>query len=858
METGADACTAGYLNLMPEKQRQTLLGEFGSLWQPETRQQGITSDVVLNETGQERVRLGITLVPPDSPSVWLNGLLRTHEQSMGMEHWLVRSDDGSVFDLRSILDVRLSIVDGGQYDLLMASSFSVAIDRVGIEVTGASMETMPALQSAADNDVVGSEVESIRLLGLARAVHRRPTPVRASEPLPSSSKKIALEPDRCNGHASCMGVCPTHCITIEQRDEIADRPVPIIDDARCIRCYACVEHCPEMALSPAGFLDQAWEPEVIASKGLDWLAMLGREVKDVANETRPPAWQNPREANTKPIILGVAMTTQQHHGAVLLRDGELIAAVQEERFRRKKQYGWAPPGRRGETVVSDPTLPIELPFPWESIGYVLEEAGIKLEDVDHIAVNGVPGRFIETYSLNDPRKPPKTVQSGRFIYIPHHLAHAASAYHVSGLEDAYVFTVDGRGERETAAFFEPTEDGLVRTFDILAQRDTTIGGVYETVTLILGFGHYGQGSTMGLASLGDGSMDMKPYLSARDHEDYNIHWQGVDKAFGHLSRHRDGPLLDEHISLAASTQDALEETVISLIEGGLKGRKPRTMCLAGGVALNCSLNQRIRLHFGLDEIYVQPAAHDAGTALGAALEAHRVITGEMPRTHMNHAYWGPSYTNEQVSETLERFGLKARKSSDLESEVAELLANGKVVCWFQGRMEFGPRALGARSILADPRRRELKDRLNLIKRRQWWRPLGPSILSGREADYFETPFTTPFMLFTLPVRSDKQEEIPVVVHSDGTSRPQSVEKEVNPRYYRMIEHFEALTKVPMVVNTSFNTAFEPIVESPEDAISSFLQLGADYLAIEDYLVDRRELSAQIAAERRREEAGDGA
>jgi len=576
-------------------------------------------------------------------------------------------------------------------------------------------------------------------------------------------------------------------------------------------------------------------------------------VQEVATETLPPSWQKPREPGKEPVILGVAMTTQQHHGAVLLRDGELVAAVQEERFRRKKQYGWAPPGRRGETVVSDPTLPIELPFPWESIGYVLDEAGVQLEDVDHIAVNGIPGRFLETYSLNDPKKPPTTVQSGRFIYVPHHLAHAASAYHVSGLEDAYVFTVDGRGERETAAFFEPTDDGLQRTFDILAQRDTTIGGVYETVTLILGFGNYGQGSTMGLASLGDGTLDMKPFLSARDHEDYNIHWQGVDRAFGHLSRHRDGPLLDEHISLAASTQDALEETVISLIESGLKGRKPRTMCLAGGVALNCSLNQRIRLHFGLEDIFVQPAAHDAGTALGAALEAHRVITGEMPRTRMIHAYWGPSYTNDQVAETLDRFGIKARKSVDIEKEVAELLEKGHVVCWFQGRMEFGPRALGARSILADPRRRDIKDRLNLIKRRQWWRPLGPSILAGREAEYFETPFTTPFMLFTLPVRSDKREEIPVVVHSDGTSRPQSVVKEANPRYYRMIEHFESLTAVPMVVNTSFNTAFEPIVESPEDAISSFLQLGADYMAIEDYLVDRRELSAQIAQERRRVE-----
>jgi predicted NodU family carbamoyl transferase len=251
------------------------------------------------------------------------------------------------------------------------------------------------------------------------------------------------------------------------------------------------------------------------------------------------------------------------------------------------------------------------------------------------------------------------------------------------------------------------------------------------------------------------------------------------------------------------------------------------------------MNQVVREYFDTPEIFVQPAAHDSGTSLGAALEAHFEITGEAQPTRMEHALLGPSYSNERIARTLKSFGLALDQRSDIASEVGDLIADGKVVCWFQDGLEFGPRALGARSILSDPRYQETKDKMNTMKGRQWWRPLGPSILAGHEADWFEQPMHSPFMLFTLPVREDKKEQVPAILHLDGTSRPQSVSKSTHPKYHRAISQFYKNTGVPMVVNTSFNTAFEPIVNTPEDAISTFLQLGADFLAIGDFLVSKR-------------------
>jgi carbamoyltransferase len=549
----------------------------------------------------------------------------------------------------------------------------------------------------------------------------------------------------------------------------------------------------------------------------------------------------PRKRPTKqPLtILGIASTTLANHAAVVLRDGEVVAAIQEERPRRRKQLGWSPPGEPGVTVVSDPTFPLEASWPRRAIQSALETAGITLAEVDHLAYNGIPARYFPTYSVHDPARPPQTIFDGRDFYVPHHLAHAASAFRVSGMEDAFVFTVDGRGERETAAFFEVDGGGIRRVFDVLVGEDSLIGGVYEYLTTILGFGHHGAGSTMGLAPYGQPSFDLSDWLSARSRSDFTIHDRGLDGPFGHLKRKRGGPMSQGHKDLAASAQLALEETVLAFVRDGLAGRPVPRLCLAGGVALNCSMNQRLRVELGVEEIYVQPAANDAGTALGAAAEAHWELTGSN-LAPMTHARLGPGYSTSQVQATLERFGLTYTTPEDLPGEVARRLVDQQVVAWFDGRLEFGPRALGARSILADPRTQQMQDRVNAHKGRQAWRPFGPSILAGHESDWFLTPFHSPFMLFTLPVRPERRDQIAAVVHVDGTSRPQSVTADDNPAYHAVISAFHRLTGVPMVLNTSFNTAFEPIVQSPEDAIASFLQLGLDALAIEGCLVTRPE------------------
>lgn len=595
------------------------------------------------------------------------------------------------------------------------------------------------------------------------------------------------------------------------------------------------------------FLSRALE---VSPDSIDWLkgAMEARS-HWLEHEAVVPGGKLPLAAvdrarparGRRPLtILGLASTTLANHAAVIVRDGEVVAAVQEERIRRRKQLGWHPLGEPGVTVVSDSTLSLEESWPKRAIDAVLEISGLTMADIDHRAYNGIPARFFPTYALRDAERPPRTIFDGSDFFVPHHLTHAASAFRVSGMDDAFIFTVDGRGERETAAFFEVINGRISRIFDVMVGDDSLIGGVYEYLTTILGFGHHGAGSTMGLAPYGQARFDLSPWLSARSRDDFSIHDRGLEGPFGHLKRTRGGPMTQAHKDLAASAQHALEETVLALVKDGVSGRRVPRLCLAGGVALNCSMNQRLRTELEVEEIYVQPAANDAGTALGAAAEAYFEITGEN-LAPMTHAKLGPSYDADAVRAALARFGLNYTTPDDLSERVAEMLVDQKVIAWFDGRLEFGPRALGGRSILADPRTREMRDRVNAHKARQSWRPFGPSILAGHEADWFLTPFHSPFMLFTLPVRPERQADIAAVVHVDGTTRPQSVSSEDNPAYHALISAFYQRTGVPMVLNTSFNTAFEPIVQSPEDAISSFLQLGVDALVIEGHLVARPSL-----------------
>jgi len=535
-------------------------------------------------------------------------------------------------------------------------------------------------------------------------------------------------------------------------------------------------------------------------------------------------------------VLGLAIATMQENGAALLRDGALVGSVEEERLSRLKHHGFRVPGRPHRTICNDLTLRIEEAFAWRSVRHLLEREGITLDDVDVFAINGIPARFRRSYSLHDPERPPVLIRSGRFVFVPHHLAHAASAFFPSGMKDALVFTVDGRGDRETAAMFHASDTRIERVFDVLSMDDSSIGGVYETVSRILGFGSHGQGSTMALAAMGEPAFDMAGCLSLSAHDDIAVHEGAAMEEFGHLSRSRFHAIESRHRDLAASVQKAVEDSVITLIDEGRQGSAVDRLCLAGGVALNCQMNTRIQGHFGVEDMFVQPAAHDAGTAMGAAFMGHVEVTGEAPFSTMDHAFLGPEYDDSRIKAALDRFGLTGQRVADLPDEVAGLIADGSVVAWFQGRIEAGPRALGARSLVADPSNASVASRLNMAKGREDWRPFAPSILAGFEEEWFEDPQCNPFMLFVSSVRPERRELVPAIVHADGTTRPQTVTISANPRYHRMISAFHEATGIPLVLNTSFNTADEPIVCSPEDAIDSFLHLDVDWLAMGDLLI----------------------
>ena len=394
------------------------------------------------------------------------------------------------------------------------------------------------------------------------------------------------------------------------------------------------------------------------------------------------------------------------------------------------------------------------------------------------------------------------IKIGRVVHVPHHLCHAASTYRVSGLDEAFVFTVDGRGDRETAALFRGEGKHLTPQSSILSLADTSIGGLYESATRLLGFGSHGQGSFMALASFTEPSVDVSAFLSVDDSGELTCHESGFSEQFSSYERGFEEPIEHNHHALAASVQDALETSVEKLLaaEGLVQG--DHGLCLAGGVTLNCQMNDRLRRSFKPAGMFAQPAANDAGTALGAALEAWAHF-GEGTSSKMEHAYWGPEFSDELIEGILVRSGLTYKRSENVAADVAKRLADGDIFCFFQHRMEFGPRALGARSIIADPRSQEVKDRANSLKTRQSWRPFGPSVLAGYESDYFEDAFDTA-SCSSLRKSANKLDELSAAAHVDGTTRPQIVHPEPNQTYYKVIREFHALTGVPMVLNTSFN------------------------------------------------------
>ncbi|MBI1357718.1 MAG: hypothetical protein GC160_25530 [Acidobacteria bacterium] len=576
--------------------------------------------------------------------------------------------------------------------------------------------------------------------------------------------------------------------------------------------------------------------------------------------------------------------------AALVRDGEIVAAAQEERFTRKKH---------------------DHAFPSHAIEYCLREAGVGPDGLDCVVFYDKPlqkfDRLLETYLDYAPSGIRSFLQamplwlreklwmrediakrfgeSTKVLFTEHHESHAASAFFPSPFESAAVLTIDGVGEWATSAFGH----GRGNELHLIAETrfPHSIGLLYSAFTYYTGFRvNSGEYKVMGLAPYGepkyvqkilDELVDVREDGSVRLNMRYFNYCQGLtmtnrafDALFGAPARKQESQLTQREMDLARSVQEVVELAMLRMARHVHAQTGEKNLCLAGGVALNCVGNGRLLREGPFEELWIQPAAGDAGGALGAALSVwHQYL--DQPRDAaairrrgdaMKGSYLGPSYDNDAIEAALEALGARYRRVSraELLREAARALADEKVVGWFHGRMEFGPRALGGRSILGDPRSPKMQSVMNLkIKYRESFRPFAPSVLRERVADYFELDADSPYMLLVAPVKqelripmTERQEElfgieklnvprstIPAVTHVDYSARVQTVRPDVNGVYYELIAEFHRLTGCPVVVNTSFNVRGEPIVCTPEDAYRCFMRTEMDLLVCGDFLIEKQ-------------------
>ena len=521
------------------------------------------------------------------------------------------------------------------------------------------------------------------------------------------------------------------------------------------------------------------------------------------------------------IILGVTHPILWNNGACILVDGKLVAMVEEERLNRFKHSCEVPAER--------------------AIGFCLSRAGVTLEEVDYIAIGweSMEGhkkkeQYIWDYKL---KQLPFSHEDVRIRFVRHHIAHALSSYYVSGFDHSNILSFDGSGGEESGILMVGEKDDF-RIVKTIPNRSSW-GNFYSLITKALGFRYHSEeGKVMGLAAYGQPIENEFKFIDW-DNNIPIMDKKGFKKYFSNLAQRKKGEDINQyHKDLAATVQHALERAALqmSLYLHNISGSK--NLCMAGGCALNCSMNGVLLRSDHVDNIFIQPAAHDIGTALGAALSVYKDVMGHRPDIVLEHPYYGPDYTNAEVEYELKRYKLSNyKRCNDIAKETAALIADNKTVGWFQGRMEFGPRALGGRSILGNPKNKDMKDIVNKsIKGREPWRPFAPSFLAEDYANYVKEPRESPFMIIAFQAIEEKVSDIASAAHVDNTVRVQTVRKEIFPRYWELINEFKKITGVPALLNTSFNVAGQPIVCSPRDAIMTFFGCGLDYLAIEDYLV----------------------
>jgi carbamoyltransferase len=426
-------------------------------------------------------------------------------------------------------------------------------------------------------------------------------------------------------------------------------------------------------------------------------------------------------------------------------------------------------------------------------------------------------------------------------YVDHHFAHAISAYGYSGFDDSAIVIMDGRGAWEATSIWHGRDGRIEHVLTI--PFPNSIGAFYSAFTEYLGFvPNSDEWKVMGLAPYGQPGVNLDAFIDPgaapyRVHAK-RLHGGGISAMLG-PPRAAEGEINDRHKNIAYAVQDYCERAMMSVVRLALARTKSRNLCMAGGVALNSKANGKILAAAIVDKLFVQPAASDDGVALGAALAPCLDHDGRLPNRAMRHAYFGPTFNDDAIETTLKTYKLRYTRVNDPAATGADLLSQGKMLGWFQGRMEFGPRALGGRSILADPRDAEMTAKVNnAVKFRESWRPFAPSIKKEAAADFVETATDSPFMILTAQVREQKRGVIPAVTHVDGSARPQTVEREVNPLYWRLIDEFGKRTGVPVVLNTSFNLRGEAIVNTPTNAVRTFFSSGMDGLLIGSFLLEK--------------------
>ena len=557
------------------------------------------------------------------------------------------------------------------------------------------------------------------------------------------------------------------------------------------------------------------------------------------------------------ITLGLNYSQMHDSSACIVRDGQLLFAVAEERISRLKHdsgfphhaiqacldfakvranqidevcFGWQAPGA---TFRHD--LKLYASGQWPATYLNVLNSARHFASMRH--QNGGANRFTQQFGAT----------KARFRFVDHHLAHALSAYCYSGFDDSAIVVMDGRGAWEATSIWRGSNGRVEHVLTI--NWPNSLGFFYAQFTGFLGFvPNSDEWKVMGLAPYGQPGINLRDFIDPVA-EPYKVHadklngngegpYAGWPSTLG-APRVAESEISDQHKEIAWAVQDMAETAMMSVVKLALEKTRSRNLCLAGGVALNSKANGKIAASGIIDNLFVQPAASDDGVALGAALVPFLENGQRLPLNPMRHAYLGPAFDDEAIESALRTYKIRYTSLSDPAATAAEFLVEGKILGWFQGRMEFGPRALGSRSIIADPRDPEMNAKVNnAVKFREWWRPFAPSFKKEAAPEYLESAYDSPFMILTAQVRQEKRLVIPSVTHVDGSARPQTVEKEINPLYYRLIDQFGQRTGVPVIMNTSFNLRGEAIVHTPTDALRTFFSSGMDALVIGSFLVEK--------------------